>query len=241
MTRVVAVGVIGEFNLEFPPHVATNAALEHAAAALGVEVDVRWLSTRDLEDLPVADLANHDALWCPPGSPYRSMDGALRAIRVARESDWPFLGTCGGFQHVVIEYARNVLGFEDAQHAEYDPHASELFISALSCSLVGQTMSVRLEPGSCAARFYGESEVSEQYYCNFGLNPEHQQRLNNGGLRVVGTDQDGEARVVELPDRRFYLATLFVPQLSSQPESPHPLIVAYLRAAAQTDPARSRG
>ncbi len=85
------------------------------------------------------------------------------------------------------------------------------------------------------ARAYldGKGEVSEQYYCNFGLNPEHQQRMDDGGLRVVGTDQDGEARVVELPDRTFYLATLFVPQLSSQPDSPHPLIVAYLRAAAQ--------
>lgn len=233
MARAITVGVIGELSTEFPPHVATNAALKHAAGALGIEVNVRWLSTTELETIPTAELAGHDALWCAPGSPYRSMDGALRAIRLARESDWPFLGTCGGFQHVVIEYARNVLGFEDAQHAEYDPYASELFISALSCSLVGQTMSVRLEPGSRAAHFYDKSEVSEQYYCNFGLNPKHQERLNAGGLRVVGTDQDGEARVVELPDRHFYLATLFVPQLSSQPGSPHPLIVAYLRAAAE--------
>jgi CTP synthase (UTP-ammonia lyase) len=239
MSRTISVGVIGEFNPEFPPHVATDAALEHAGAALGVEVNVRWLSTRALEDLPAAELAAHDALWCAPGSPYCSIDGALRAIRLARESDWPFIGTCGGFQHVVIEFARNVLGFEDAQHAEYDPYASELFISALSCSLVGQAMSVGLEPGSRAASFYGQSEVSEQYYCNFGLNPEHQERVHDGGLRVVGTDQDGEARVVELPDRRFYLATLFVPQLSSQPESPHPLIVAYLRAAAQSGARRS--
>jgi CTP synthase (UTP-ammonia lyase) len=106
MTRAVTIGVIGEFNPEFPPHAATNAALGHAAAAVGIEVDVRWLNTVELEDLPVGELAGHDALWCAPGSPYRSMDGALRAIRLARESDWPFLGTCGGFQHVVIEYAR---------------------------------------------------------------------------------------------------------------------------------------
>ncbi len=231
MARRVSVGVIGDFNPEFPPHVATNAALEHAAAALSIQVDVRWLDTTGLEDMDLVKLAGHDALWCAPGSPYRSLDGALRAIRFARESDLPFLGTCGGFQHVVIEYARNVLGFEDAQHAEYDPYASDLFISALSCSLVGQTMSVRLKPGSRALDFYSHDEVSEQYYCNFGLNPEHQERLHRGGLRVVGTDQDDEARVLELADRRFYLATLFVPQLSSQPGSPHPLITAYLRAA----------
>jgi CTP synthase (UTP-ammonia lyase) len=121
-----------------------------------------------------------------PGSPYHSLDGALRAIRFARESHRPFIGTCSGFQHAVIEYARNVLGFEDAQHAEYDAEASDLFVSALSCSLVGQTMSVRLEPGSRAASFYRQHEVAEQYYRNFGLNPAHQPRLHEGGFRVVG-------------------------------------------------------
>lgn len=233
MSRPISIGVIGDFNPEFPPHVATNAALEHTATGLGVQVEVDWLDTAELDGFDVSGLAAYDALWGAPGSPYRSLDGALRAIRFARESDRPFIGTCGGFQHVVIEYARNVLGFEDAKHAEYDPYASELFISALSCSLVGQTMSVRLQPGSRAAGFYGRDEVSEQYYCNFGLNPTHQARLNRGGLRVVGTDQDGEARVLELPNRRFYIATLFVPQLSSRFDSPHPLITAYVRAALE--------
>jgi CTP synthase (UTP-ammonia lyase) len=231
VARPTSIGVIGDFDPSFAPHVATGAALQHAAAGLGARVDVRWLGTAQLELLSLEELANQDALWCAPGSPYRSLDGALRAIRFAREADWPFIGTCGGFQHVVIEYARNVLGFEDAQHAEYDPYASELFISELSCSVVGQTMNVRLEPGSRAAAFYGEAEVAEQYYCNFGLNPAHQQRLHEGGLRVVGVDRDGESRVLELPDRRFYVATLFVPQLSSRASSPHPLISAYLRAA----------
>ncbi len=227
-------GVIGDFNTERLSHSATNAALGHAAATLGVRVEVRWLDTILLEQMDLADLARHDALWCAPGSPYRSLDGALRAIHFARESDRPFLGTCGGFQHVVIEYARNVLGFQDAQHAEYDPYASNLFVSQLSCSLVGQTMSVRLDPGSRAASFYGREEVSEQYNCNFGLNPEHQGRLHEGGLRVVGTDHTGEARVVELPNQRFYLATLFVPQLASTPASPHPLITAYLHTALKS-------
>lgn len=198
-------------------------------------VDVHWLETSSLEDADLAQLAAaHDALWCAPGSPYRSLDGALRAIRLARESGVPFLGTCGGFQHVVIEYARNVLGFEDAQHAEYDPYASDLFISELSCSLAGQAMEVRLESNSRAARGYGRTQTLEQYYCNFGLNPEHQGRLHEGGLRIVGKDQDGEARVLELPNHRFYIATLFVPQLSSSAGFPHPLITAYLEAAMRS-------
>ena len=210
---------------------ATNTGLEHAAASVGAQIETRWLETASLEEVDLGDLDRFDALWCAPGSPYRSLDGALRAIRFARESDKPFIGTCGGFQHVVIEYARHVLGFEDAQHAEYDPYASQLFVSQLTCSLAGQTMSVRLEPGSRAAGFYKKHEVIEQYYCNFGLNPTHQQRLHEGGLRVVGTDQDGEARVLELPNHPFYLATLYVPQLTSSANHPHPLITAYVQTA----------
>jgi CTP synthase (UTP-ammonia lyase) len=231
MTRRISVGVIGDFDPEFPPHPATNAGLEHAAAALGVAAEVRWHGTEALADADPAAALVEDALWCAPGSPYRSLDGALRAVRFARERDVPLLGTCGGFQHIVLEYARNVLGFADAQHAEYDPYASELFITELACSLAGKEMTVSLAPGSRAAGFYGRAETTERYYCNFGLNPEHQRRLDEGGLRVVGVDQDGEARVLELPDRRFFVATLFVPQLSSAPGAPHPLIVAYLRAA----------
>jgi CTP synthase (UTP-ammonia lyase) len=238
--RRVSIGVIGDYDPEFPPHPATNEALHHAATSLGLAVDVHWLATSSLEEADLDRIAAaHDGLWCAPGSPYRSLDGALRAIRLARESDIPFLGTCGGFQHAVIEYARNVLGFDDAQHAEYDPYASRLFISELSCSLAGQTMEVRLASDSGAAGFYGRTEVVEQYYCNFGLNPVHQGRLDDGGLRIVGTDQDGEARVLELPGHRFYIATLFVPQLSSSSDSPHPLIAGFLQAAMQPVPGSS--
>jgi CTP synthase (UTP-ammonia lyase) len=233
IARQVSVGVVGDFDPEFPPHRATDSALQHAAAALGVTVAVRWHRTESLAASDPAGVLTEDAVWCAPGSPYKSLDGALRAIRFARERDLPLLGTCGGFQHVVLEYARNALGFVDAQHAEYDPYASELFIAELSCSLAGKEMSVSLAPDSRAAAFYGRTEATERYYCNFGLNPQHQRRLDEGGLRVVGIDRDGEARVLELTDRRFFVATLFVPQLSSSPEAPHPLIVAYLRAAIE--------
>jgi len=231
--QTLTVGVIGDFQADFPPHPATDSALEEAAAALALRLDVRWLSTPGLVAAGPETLAEHDALLCAPGSPYHSLDGAVHAIRFAREHDRPLLGTCGGFQHMVIEYARNVLGIVEAQHAEYDPYASELFISELTCSLAGQTMSIGLEPGSLVADLYGEDEVTEQYYCNFGLNPAHQERLDEAGFRVVGKDQDGEARVLELPDLRFYVATLFVPQLKSRPGAPHPLLVALLKAAAR--------
>ena len=111
----------------------------------------------------------------------------------------PLLGTCGGFQHVVLEYARNLIGFRDAQHAEYDPYASTLFITPLSCSLAGQTMSVRLRDDTMASKAYGRATAPEHYYCNFGLNPAYLGTIVQAGLAVSGTDSDGEPRVLELP------------------------------------------
>jgi CTP synthase (UTP-ammonia lyase) len=231
MSEQVKIGIIGDYQPDAPTHAATNAAIRHAANALGVTATVQWLATPTLETETALILQSFHALWCAPGSPYRSMDGALEGIRFAREKNVPFIGTCGGFQHVVIEYARHVLGFVDAQHAEYDPNASTLFVSALSCSLVGKTMQVQLMPGSRTWDFYQENPITEQYYCQFGINPKYQPLLHEGGLRIVGYDQDQEARILELPDHRFFVATLFVPQITSTATHPHPLILAFVRAA----------
>jgi CTP synthase (UTP-ammonia lyase) len=232
----VVIGIIGDFNPDSPTHAGTNAALRHVAHALGIEVEARWLPTPSLEvDSPEADaaLAACDGLWCAPGSPYRSFHGALNGIRYAREHDIPFIGTCGGFQHAVIEYARNVLGFVDAQHAENDPYASTLFITALACSLYGMTMQVQIVPGSATHAIYGTTEATENYFCSFGLAPEHRPDLEAGSVFVAGIDQDDEVRIIELPGKRFYIATLFVPQMASTEERPHPLIRAYVAAAAE--------
>lgn len=92
MKQNLKVGIIGDFNPAYPSHMATNEAINHVADAIGISVDVRWLPTIDLERHSVA-LERFDALWCSPGSPYQSMTGALKAIRFARENDYPFLGT----------------------------------------------------------------------------------------------------------------------------------------------------
>jgi CTP synthase (UTP-ammonia lyase) len=124
------------------------------------------------------------------------------------------------------------LGIRDAEHEETAPQASHLLISKMVCSLVGKAGIVKIVPGSFSRRLYREAEVTEQFRCSFGLNPEYLETLQQGELRVTGTGPEGEARIVELPDHRFFIATLFVPQLSSTLERPHPLIVGFLRAAA---------
>jgi CTP synthase (UTP-ammonia lyase) len=106
-------------------------------------------------------------------------------------------------------------------------------VTALACSLVGQTDTVRLEAGSLAARLYGRHQTLEDYYCNYGLNPEYRARLERAGLRVSGVGADGEARLVELPGHPFFLATLFLPQSRSRPTAPHPLLAGWAAVAAE--------
>lgn len=231
MVDQLNVAVIGDFDGSYAPHIATNRAISHSAGVLGLDVSAAWLGTESLE-ADLGPVTTADALWCAPGSPYRSLLGALAALRFGRESAVPTLGTCGGCQHIILEYARNVLGFKDAQHAEYDPYGSRLFISSLTCSLAGRTMPVHLEPESLVAQCYGMHRVNEQYYCNFGLNPAHRHTLEEGGLRVTGLDDEDEARAFELPEHPFYIATLFVPQNRSTIEEPHPLVTKLLSVAA---------
>jgi CTP synthase (UTP-ammonia lyase) len=123
------------------------------------------------------------------------------------------------------------MGFRDADHEETAPDAETLIISRLSCSLVGTTQAIQITPGSLAYRAYGQKEAMEQFSCNYGFNPHFRDQIARGNLRVSGVGPDEEARIVELSDRRFYVATLFLPQNSSRADKPHPLIVEYLKAA----------
>jgi CTP synthase (UTP-ammonia lyase) len=230
-TDTASIAVIGDHQPGNETHDAIAPSIVHADAAAGTSTSVTWVGTEQALELPEAALSGHAAFWIAPASPYRSMEGALRAIRYAREHDVPMLGTCAGFQHMVLELARNVLGFADAAHAEYDPSASRLFISPLSCSLVGQSMTVTVRPDTVAGALYPVATATERYYCNFGLDPAHVDELVAAGMVVSGTDQDGEPRIVELPDKRFYVATLYVPQTSSTKDAPHPIIAGLVAAA----------
>ncbi|HYL81188.1 MAG TPA: hypothetical protein VEU07_10280 [Candidatus Acidoferrum sp.] len=111
-------------------------------------------------------------------------------------------------------------------------------ISRLECAIAGQSGAVRFMPGSLSARAYGREEASEEFRCNFGLNPKYRSAFASEPLRVAGVDANGELRVVELANHRFFVATLFLPQLSSTPTFPHPLVLAYLRAGAAFRDAR---
>lgn len=119
----------------------------------------------------------------------------------------------------------------DADHEETSPEAATLLISKLSCSLVGQMQVVSFVPGTQVARIYGQPAATEDFRCNYGFNPAFAKNFAGSDLQFAGFDPAGELRAIELPSQRFYLATLYLPQMRSQPGKPHPLILAYLQAA----------
>ncbi|GAA3933172.1 CTP synthase [Streptomyces gulbargensis] len=226
------VALVGDRSPHVTSHVRIPVLLDALAERDGLALDAYWIPTPDAE-APGA-VKGFDAVWVLPGSPYDSEAGALAAIRTAREDGIPFLGTCGGFQHALLEYARSVCGLERAAHAENDPGAGEddLVIAPLACSLVGHEGPVRVAPGSLAERALGAGRTQERYHCNYGPDSRRLDVLRAHGLRFTGEDEEGGVRIAELPSHPFFLATLFQPELAGDGTRPHPLVRAFAEAAA---------
>jgi CTP synthase (UTP-ammonia lyase) len=226
---VKRIAILADFNPGNGTHRATAASIQHSSAALGIRMEGEWIGT---DSIHPSLFEKFEGVWIGPGSPYKNMHNVLWAIQYAREHNVPCLGTCGGFQHMVIEYARNVLNFKDAQHAETDPYASDLYISQLQCSLAGREMRLIFKPGSQIAAAYGTCDAIEEYYCNFGVNPDKVDVIGSRELQITGSDAEGEVRAIELPAHPFFVGTLFVPQTHSTPKKPHPLVSAFLKATS---------
>ena len=226
-----SIAILGEFNPKSEPHLATTNAIGHSNFQLSSKVTGDWVAT---EKIDTSVFNTYSGIWVAPGTPYQNMEKTLWAIRYARENNIPCLGTCGGFQHMIIEYGRNVLNFKDAQSQENDPYASQLIISQLACSLAGREMNLTFTEDSQIAAIYGSVTAIEQYYCNFGVNPQYIPYLKSKSLQITGADKEGEVRVIELPHHPFFLGTLFVPQARSTPQNPHPIVTAFKNAVMET-------
>lgn len=226
--NTLRIALVGDYNPDVLAHQAIPLAIDDAAAVLEVTADYDWLATTELTS--PEDLVGYDAIWLVPASPYKNADAAFIAARYARENSVPFLGTCGGFQHALIEYARNVLGWQDAAHAETDTEG-RMVIAPLTCSLVEQSDAIELRANTLIARAYGREEIEEGYHCNYGVSPEFAQELEKGDMRVTGWDAQGEIRAVELVTHPFFIATLFQHERAALAGRPAPLVQALLRAA----------
>lgn len=233
------IALVGNRSPHVQAHQRIPALLETLGRQDDLDLDVYWIPTEQV-DVPGGpeELAAFDGVWGIPGSPYHSEAGALAAIRTARTAGIPYLGTCGGFQHAVLEYARNVCGLAEARHGESDPDAPDPLIGPLTCSLAGHEAMVRISPGSLAERILGTDRTLERYRCAYGVVSEYVPTLTEHGLVFSGHDQDGEVRILELPGHPFFLGTLFQPELAEDGPRPHPVIRAF--AAAAEAHARSR-
>ena len=231
MARVpVNVALIGDYNESIVAHRAIPIALRLAAGSLDVDMAFEWIATDTIA--ATEPLRRFDGIWCVPGSPYRNMEGALLAIQHARSQQQPFLGTCGGFQHAVVEYARNVVGWEDADHAESSPESARAVIAPLACSLVEVGGGVRFVPGTRVAAAYGATQAHEGYHCSYGINPQFADALVVGPMKVSARDDAGDIRAIELDNHPFFVASLFQPERAALKNIAPPLVVAFVRACA---------
>lgn len=225
------IALVGDHDPDVTAHRAIPLALALAGAELGTEVEAAWMGTETLDGRTEELLASAKGIWCVPASPYRSEAGALSAIRYARESRRPFLGTCGGFQHALLEYARNAMGIHDAAHAETAAAAAEPLIAPLACELVERSGGVRFLPGSRLAALHDSDTMNEMYHCRYGLAPTWEEKLAGGALRVSARDAAGEVRAMELADHPFFVLTLYQPERAALAGRSHPLIAAFVAAA----------
>ena len=229
---MLRLALVGDYSPEIVAHRAIPLALERVRAEIRTSFTWEWMPTREIDERAEA-LAGFAAVWLVPGSPYENTAGALAAVRWTRETRRPFLGTCGGFQHALIELARARAGLADAMHEETHPEAPTLVITALACSLVGQRGVVRFAPGSRLGEIYGADSAEEGYHCRYSLNRRHESALAAAGVRFTAHDEAGEIRGAELPtaEHPFFIGTLFQPERAALAGVTPPLARAFVEAA----------
>jgi CTP synthase (UTP-ammonia lyase) len=226
------VALVGDFDASVVAHLAIPKALNLASRQHAVEVQPLWVHTSSILPVVDAQFEGFDGIWCVPASPYANTLGALAAIRYARENGRPFLGTCGGFQHALLEYARNVCGMAEAEHAETNPDAALQLIAPLACPLVERSDEILLADGGQFRRAYGQARITECYHCSYGLNREYESLIFRDGLRATAHDRNGEVRGVELAGHPFFVAALFQPERRALTGEVPPLVAAFVAAMA---------
>jgi len=225
MHSAIRIALVGDFNQQQKAHQAIPKAL---SAATDGAIEGVWVPTESVGKGEL--LAEFDGIWCVPGMPYHSAEGALAAIRYARVSRIPFLGTSAGFQYALIEYARNVLGFADADHQKSNPKAGMPLISQMDAAMMGVKARVRFTAGSILSKVYRAKDSVELYHCSFGLNNRYRRLIESGPLCITAVDDHDEIRAVELDGHPFFLATLFLPEMHSNGTAASPVIQAFAAA-----------
>ena len=222
------IGLIGDYSESVAAHRAIPVALELEAKAQDQKITHEWIGTASLTDTKI--LEDFDAGWVVPASPYASYENALSAIQYLREHNKPFLGTCGGYQHALVEFARNVLGFEQAGISEIDPECPMPLVSSLICALIDETDPVIPEPNGLIDTLCGSEKLHETYRCSFGINPEYEHIFENSEFHVSARDPNGAIRAMSLTNHPFFLGTAFQPERAALEGKRHPIITGFIKA-----------
>lgn len=223
------IAILGDFNPGYSTHHALNNSVRQIVRKFSEDLQFDWIST-DTFNAETAFDGLYSGLWIAPGSPYKDMQNVLKAITYARLNSVPTFGNCGGFQHIMIEFARNVCGIVHADHEETNAGASDLLISKLSCSLVEQEEELTIvKRDSILYKVIQRDTLSGRYFCNYGLNGKYREALQAGGLLFTALSNDGQVRAFEIERHPFFVGTLFQPALTSTFAEPNPLIIEFVR------------
>jgi len=249
--RRVRIGLVGKYVEYEDSYKSLKEALLHAGVANQARVDIEWIESEQVEWPACRDsLKEFDGILVPGGFGKRGIAGMLNAIRCAREERIPYFGICLGMQTMVIEFARNVCGLTDADSTEFDagtPHRVIYKLRELKgVEELGGTMRLgaypcRLTEGSFAERAYAKQEISERHRHRYEFNREFEPILTANGLRLTGQTPDGVyVEICELPGHPWFLGCQFHPEFKSKPLEPHPLFVAFLKAALHNRESRQQ-
>jgi CTP synthase len=242
---VVKVGLVGKYVELHDAYLSVREALKHAALYYGVDVEIDWISSTDIEKSEnIADeLAHLDAILVPGGFGSRGVEGKIQTARYARENKIPYLGLCLGLQVMVIDFARDVLGFEDANSSEFDKMTDhpviDLMINQQGVDRLGGTMRLGLYPcvleaGTLASELYGSQQVEERHRHRYEFNNTYRPLFEEAGMAFSGHSPDGLlVEIVENKNHPFMIATQFHPEFLSRPNRPHPLFLGLIRAACR--------
>ena len=237
----IEIGIVGKYVQLSDAYLSVVEALRHAAIAMGSDLQLRWINSEDLEtEGSERYLEGVDGLIVPGGFGIRGVDGKIEAVKFARERQIPFLGLCLGMQCSVIECARQVAGYEDANSAEFDPNGKHPVINLLPEQQdvvdLGGTMRLglypcRIAPNTLAFKLYQEEVVYERHRHRYEFNNAYRNLFLERGYLISGTSPDGRlVEIIELPNHPFFIATQFHPEFQSRPSAPHPLFKGFVQA-----------
>ena len=240
----VKIALVGKYVELHDAYISVREALKHAALATGVEVDIAWVHSAELEKGRGWDLVEEaDGILVPGGFGSRGIEGKIQAIQFARENKVPYLGLCLGMQLMVVEFARHLFQSDDVNSTEFDRSTKypviDLMPDQRAIADMGGTMRLgvypcELQPGTVAAHAYQTDLVEERHRHRFELNNAYRDELYKAGMRFSGISPDGRlVEIAELADHPFMLATQFHPEFLSRPNRPHPLFVAFLKAVRE--------